>query len=750
MLLALPLKLKIMKIKYLKIVFLFLLMFSFLSNSFAIESDYDTSATLENNENISVTKGRFIYVSSEGEIIYNGQSLGYGENPVVDGSDYAYETIKSDGVHVVFNGRDMGLGVRPQITEGSILFETESELKNSIVFNHKNYGEGYEPIVENGHFIYFKKVNSENLRSSVQGSVLVYYDGEYYCDGDASKIKDKVKMSGDNVICEQEMVSNSETKSFIILNGEIINEGYNINVSESHYAYNKKKDFGDGQEIEIIVLDGKELGTGKDLEFSDDSFIYFKENLSGKEEIIFNGRNLGEFKSRDTIFFEDGHVAFLRDKEINERQSDGTYEKKTYIHVIYDGVDRGAGDITTNDETTDSKKIFLSGNNIAFERKRKTIEYSTSESDKNLALDKRGRELAEKTEVDVSYVVFDGRERTQIIEGTLRMKDGYFAFAKEVEVKEQDEDYASERYKYYKDNKYGANPEKDLEFKSLIKYLWVKKPYMFKGFPDGSIKKMGTGLAETLIVEDKKVAYIREKEEEIYYNAEGENRERLQSIRYVMIDGSKKGQGDILDLVMDKGQYSFTENVDGRFFLVINGVRQDFPGNKVLFLDPDPNESKNSNIKEEISLDDSLTGLLLTKQGKYFIKTSSSILRLVPEKNIYLEKYDKKRVIINGELKAFITKNSRRKIYAYKVFSVALVGKTSISNTNVIEGKAKELRGVLERNGNSLYLYSEGRRYNLRMTSQVKREDIEPYVGDTIKMSLNRKNQYWEIQSFEL
>ena len=63
-----------------------------------------------------------------------------------------------------------------------------------------------------------------------------------------------------------------------------------------------------------------------------------------------------------------------------------------------------------------------------------------------------------------------------------------------------------------------------------------------------------------------------------------------------MIDGAKKGVGDIATLTMDKGQYAFAENKMGRFILTVNAKQQSFPGLQVQFLGSTQSTQNQANL----------------------------------------------------------------------------------------------------------------------------------------------------------
>lgn len=742
----------------------------FLSFSIFLTQAPLTSAEEENDTTSTSTKN-YIYVSTEGEIILNGESLGKGVNLVVDESDYAYEVFKDDGVHVMFNGKDMGIGQRPQITQGKLLYETVKNLQNSIVFNGKNYGPGVDPHVKDGHFYYFRTVASENARTSDIGRILVYYDGKYYCDGKDKSIKEKIAIAGNNVICQQDATADSITKSFVVYNGKVIDEGFNVQVSKKHYAYTKEKEFSDTTKIKVIIIDGYELGQGDELQFSNESFIYYKKNFEDKEELIYNGRNLGVFKSRDSVVFNDGHVAFIREVEETIKASDGTYTTVKVPHVFHDGIDMGAGDVqgasssteTSSSSQSESKKIFLSGGHIAFERQGKANEFTEATEDENLNLDALGRTVATTTEVDVSFAIIDGKLKTQIVEGSLRMKDGYFGYAKSIEVKEKDKDYSKQRYDYYQSSSIGDNTDKDTEFKSTFKYAYNKKPYIFKGTPSGKTTRLGQGNEKSIIVEEGRVAYIKEEEtEKIYYSGESQ-RKRLELQKFVVVDGSKKGLGDITTLSLGKDQYAFAENDEGRYRLVVNGERQIYPGVEVFFLEgkelvknaASTIDSESQSVTSSTNPKEVVSGKIIQRGNKYYLRNSKKeLLRLFPAKGVSIKKFKRNNVTAKLERKDIALKT--KTISLYRVLeiekgldadiSLSKEEKASSTKTKKKSNAAKDYKGFLDKDGKSYYLQGIKKRYKINFPSHLQSKDFDSFIGDIVILKLKKDGSNWEVQ----
>ncbi|MBT4936339.1 hypothetical protein HON22_00310, partial [Candidatus Peregrinibacteria bacterium] len=684
--------------------------------------------------------------------------------------DYAYEVFEDDGVHIVFNGKDIGLGQRPQITQGKLLYETVKNLQNSIVFNGKNYGPGVEPQVKDGHFFYFRTVASENARTSDIGRILVYYDGKYYCDGKDKSIKDKIAIAGNKVICQQDFTSDSETKSFVVYNGKVVDEGINVQVSKKHYAYTKEKDFGDATKVKMIVIDGFELGQGDELQFSDESFIYYKKNFEEKEELIYNGRNLGTFKSRDSVVFNDGHVAFIREVEEIHKSSDGNSTITKVPHVFHDGIDMGAGDIqkeTTASSTSqsESKKIFLSGGHIAFERKGKATEFTEATEDENLALDAVGRTVATTTEVDVSFAVIDGKVKTQIAEGSLRMKDGYFGYAKLIEVKEKDKDYSKSRYDYYQTNKTGDNTDKDTEFKSSFKYAYNKKPYIFKGTPNGKSTKLGQGTSGSIIINKGRIGYIKEEEsEKIYYSGESQ-RKRLELQKFVVVDGSKKGIGDITTLSLGVDQYAFAENDAGRYRLVVNGERQIYPGIEVFFLENEITQKievkqKESSSKDEddsVNIREVTSGKIIQRGNRYYLRDAKKkLLRIFPAKGVSIKKFKGNNVTTKLERKDIKLKSKTISLYRVLEIQKGLDADITLSNeekASSVEVKqktksnaTKSYKGFLDKDGKTYYLQGIKKRYKISFPSHLQSKDFDSFIGEVVTVKLKKDGSKWQVQ----
>ena len=667
-------------------------------------------------------KGSFLYQSSEGEIVKDGDVLDYGAGLVVDDGDYAYETYKNGETHVVFNGKDMGPGYRPQIDDGKILFERADGLKNVIVFEGKEYGEGYDPITRDGHFVFFRRVHSDNLRDAYQGSIIAYYDGKYYCDGADEEIQKKIDFAGKHVICEQAVQNDGSTKSFIVYNGRVIDEGYSPKASEKHYAYMKKEDFGNEKDVEFLVVNKEAYRGGYDLEFSEDSYMFFRENFEGEIEVVLNGKNLGTFYDSETLIFEDGHVAFYREHKDILRKATGEFSEVSNLHVYYDGIDRGVVD-EWSIKTNESKKVFLSGGHIAFER--------TVEGD---YIDENG----EFDQKDFTYVVFDGRARTSIIPGTLRMKDGTFAFAKEVDV--------------YEDDVEG----------------YVKKNYIYKGKKDGSIKRLGQGDPDSIVIGNGKVAYTKKDDVTRKYLKNGQYENIEIEMDVIMIDGSNKGVGNIATLVMDNGSYGFGENKNGRWYLTVNGATQAHPAAElqiasavsaavassqvdhdlltkmVYFLD---GSSKSS--KKTVSISDSgkteVSGTLLQKSGRYYLKLENKkYIRLVPKTGLSISAYTGKGVKVTVEKKKYKTSKSKKVFTAYKVHSI--VQDHDVKKKTTTTAKKINKSGVLDVSGVAFSLKNKGKKYKLRLIG-VSKEDMFPLVGDTVTVEAIKKGLYYEVYS---
>lgn len=680
-------------------------------------------------------KDNFIFVSSEGEIIVNGENKGFGANPVVDEEDYAYEKMMDDGVHVIYNGKDMGKGFSPQISDGNILFEVEKNLVNSIVFNGKNYGEGYNPLLKDGNFIFYRQVRSEGLKDDLQGRVFIYYNGKYYCDAKESELEGVVEIAGNNVICEQKFTKDGKTESYVAFNGKYVDKGYDVKVSKKHYAYQKKVDYGANEkDVEIIVMDGKNLGEGTDFQFSEDSFIFFRKNADGKEELIYNGNNLGEIDDKNSLVFQDGNVAYTKKETIKERDETGKLTDKEYTFVYLNGVKRGKGNIDW-DDNFEKLKIFLSEDHIAFERKYETYEYAEDDSDTNIELDSVARPIAKTVKVEKSFVVFDGREKTDIVEGSLRMKDGYFGFAKYITTKVEDEDYAKERYLYYEDNNIGDNPTKDTEYAAIKKFKYLDKTYIYKGFLDGSIKNLGEGEAESIVVSDGRVAYVKKDDVIKNYYEEDRTKKRKELVSYIMIDGGNKGEGDITSLVMDKGQYAFTNDKNGRRFLTINGNKQLYTGNTVLFLGKDKTDEKIKNKEQDVLRP--YYGKLYKRFGRYYLKADKKYLRLYPNPKIKYDNFVGKYIRVSAKRTRYIYNKSKKKFYAYKVSSM----KTALSSEGIF-------RGTITKKENSYFILSDKKEYRLKLGTGITKSKMEPIVGDIVNLEIKKKpDNEWEVLS---
>ncbi|PCI24645.1 hypothetical protein COB57_04505 [Candidatus Peregrinibacteria bacterium] len=689
----------------------------------------------------------YLYVTSEGEIILNGESLGYGENPVVDNRHYAYETMKSDGVHVIYDGKDMGKGHSPQIDEGRILFERVDNLRNTIIVDGVSYGEGYAPELQDKHFIYFKKIHNNNLQNKAQGRVFVFYDGKYYCDGEESEIRKKIDFSGNNVICEQTVSLKGAEEKYVVFNGIVIDTGYDVFVSPKHFSYTKEKEYGK-EKIDVLMVDGVEIGEGYDFAFSDDSFIFKRKNFEGGEELFFNGKNIGSFVA-DSLTFQDGQVAFIRKEKIEEKNTLGVFVEKEYDYVYYNGVKRGRGDISTVLKTG-GKKIFLSNDHIAFERKLIELEYPEAVEDADLQIQEIGRAPVDPVETDISYVVFDGRERTSIVEGSLRMdEDGYFGFAKEVELKKEDEAYARVRYLYYKDKKYGDDAAKDTLYSDLKKYTYTKTPFIYRGIPDGSVRRLGEGDVKSIVVQDGNVAYTKEENViETYYTQE-EKKRRLKKVRYLYINGGNKGEGDIDTLIMDHGQYAFARNVKGRFFLVINGKQQTFPGKEVAFLGSGQKTVLTPALsKTQIKIQK--TGRLFSIKDKNYLKLDNKegVVQMIFAKSVDVNRFMRKRLTYtikesNG------TFNKAVSIRQYLVYGVTAV-KVQTVKTVVTRSEFIEVSGVLTEKDGNYSLRTSKKLYELRLSGGVEREDLNSWVNDQVTLKLKEESFYgnarWAIQ----
>jgi hypothetical protein len=686
---------------------------------------------------------KYIYETTEGEIILDGKNLGYGENPVVDGQDYAYEKMKEDGVHIIYNGKDIGKGHSPQLSEGNILYETERNFKNTVVFNgEKFYEDAFDPELKDGNFIFFKKIRKPGLKENLQGNIFVFYNGKYYCDGDNDDLKLKtdsydkeyreiLDFSGNNIICEQKINDGGTDKSFIVLNGIVIDEGYKGRVSDTHYAYFKKIKYGHSDtETEVIIVDGKNLGEGEDFMFSEESFVFFKKNPENNYDIIFNGTNLGEIDKKENFVFEDGSVSFTKKKDVKEYDiSTGNIKTTEKEFVYFNGINKGIGNINWN-KGSENKKIYVSKNHIAFERKRKKSVYESQEDDEDLELDADAREIASKTEVETSFVVFDGKEKTEIIEGTLRMDEGYFAFAKNVTVKKEDEDYTRERYLYYRENDFGDNPSRDDEYAKRIKYIYTDIPYIYSGAPNGSIKRLGEGEPYSIRVKDGKVAYVKKEKVIVSYYDDGEKKKRAELKNYVMINGTRKGEGNIATLMMDEGQYAFANTEKGRYFLTINGEKQSYPGFEVYFFEQTNKDSDNSSL----NVIRPFYGKIYNRANKTYLKTKDGFFRLVATDNVNFKKYNLKEVRISAQKKRYKIKGTDETLYAYKTFS--------IKEKNPQE---KIVRGTLLREGKTFYLLMDNKKYPLRYKSSNEEEKLQGLTDNVVNLEIKNNNHLWEI-----
>ena len=650
-------------------------------------------------------EGDVIYQSSEGEIVLNGEGVAYGAGLIVDESDYAYEEMKEDGVHIIFNGKVMGKGFHPQISKGKILFEREINFKNVIVFEGKvvlEYGlpvEGFDPILKDGHYVFFNKAQDDRLRDTQQGKAFVYYDGKYYCNGAMNTIKEKIYFSGNNVICEEVRTLKGETKTFILFNGIYISEGVSPDVSKTHYKYIKTKLLGTTS-TNILVVDGKELEEGADFQFSDESFIYFRKNNAGTEELVFNGNNLGVFTTKDDIILKDGQVVFFRTIKEKQRNSSGVFVETDVLHLFHNGVDKGFVD--------DKTKVFISGKYVAFERTIKGFDYT---------------EDTPKVK-DITYVVFDGKVRSKnVVPESLKMEDGVFAFAKEFDVS------------------VGLSATVNADGKYDI--LYEKKKFIYKGETDGTVKKLSEGDSTSIVVQGGRVAYTLKDTVSRQYFSEGVYKTKDVEVDVIYIDSGLKGAGDISSIYMKDGNYVFTDNSSGTDYLVINGKKQITPGTQAYFLMQDKNINLAPESGSNAEVRGRYSGVLFKIGSKYYLKQEKSRLHLMPAKGVNLSKFMRKSVVLNAKKTSYKYNVSGKKFTAYKVTKIQKSSSSSISTSS---SNSKTFRGVLSYTNSSFYLRGVKKTYKLKFASGISTTDMNEYVGAMVKLKLKNKGDYWEVQ----
>jgi hypothetical protein len=691
----------------------------------------------------------FLYVSSDGEIILDGENLGPGENPIVDEDDYAYEKMETDGVHIIWNGKDMGLGHSPQLSKGHILFEREKNFQNIIVFDGTEVpgSEGaFSPEIKDGNFVFFKRIRKIGVKDSAQGNIFVYYNGKYYCDGTEEDLKiqydtherpyrEIFDFEGDNVICEQKVTTTGTEKSFIVFNGVVIGEGFSPQVSPNNSMYYKKQSFGGTEtDIPLIYVNNISVGEGEDFEFSDDSFIFFRTNINGEKELVYNGKNLGEIEDEEKYVFKDGNIGYTKKQTVKVRDAEGNIDEEERIIVYFNGINRGQGTIDW-DDAHERQKIYISGDNIAFERTREATVYTEGDDDSDLDLIEIARDIAGTQTKEVTYVVFNGRERTDIVPGTLRMEDGYFGFAKNHIIKEEDEDYAKARYLYYQTNSMGANSAKDEEYSARVKYVYNEKPFIYQGFPDGSIKRLTQGNADTIIVKDGSVAYTQNNTQIVQYYSEEERRKRLEEFPSLMINGVNRGKGDITTLVIQEDFYGFSDNRNGRPFVIINGKEQAYTGENIQFFSaPD---SKSTSSQASSSPIRPYYGEFFFINGRYFVKSELVYIRVAPSSEHNLKNLVGEYIKVIGQRKPFTVAKTGDKIEAVKISSIRKAEK----NTE------KTATGILLQNENTFSLKTPQETISL-LRGEISLDALSARVRDRLTLEIQKSvGNTWKILS---
>lgn len=257
----------------------------------------------------------------------------------------------------------------------NIAYEKLIENKKHIFLNEEDQGEGYSPILSGDSLTYLKKIDN---------AIHVYHNGEDYgatreIDSIIVDEDDIIFVSENNeVIYNGEIVGKIESKngewsdmlklskgnyafansnnrysqiSEVYLNGKKIDDGYNIALSGSNFAYIKDKPNG-----QHVIINDQDKGIGIKVYLSGENYVYITKDqeddyvlvyndkviskvdkYSKGEPIIFSGKNIAFQNSNDQYIFNE--IDIISEKFIQINNNSYAYLKDN--RLIYNGRDLG-------------------------------------------------------------------------------------------------------------------------------------------------------------------------------------------------------------------------------------------------------------------------------------------------------------------------------------------------------------------------------------------------------------------------
>jgi len=273
--------------------------------------------------------------------------------------------------HTIQNGKDFGELLANEImntSDGHTVFMQLVAGKKHVIYDGKDLGEGVEFYQDGDNGIFIREIKGTfhiiRVRDGVDlGEVYKGQDYEFALAGDNIIIMREIEgkfhafyngvdqgevtggyvKAGENSFAFNRQING---KSHIIYNGKDIGEGDNIWYVFDKYVYYEKSSTNDNNSF---FRNQELLGVGGNIDVSGDGEHYMLTSVkSGKDyglQVSYDGGVAGLMGDTTNTYMENGHYAYYRD--VNGEQ-----------HVIYDGVDVGAG----ND-------LNLSENHIAFARK---------------------------------------------------------------------------------------------------------------------------------------------------------------------------------------------------------------------------------------------------------------------------------------------------------------------------------------------------------------------------------------------
>lgn len=271
-----------------------------------------------------------------GHVIYNGNDLGEGSSPVLEGNNIAF--INPDS-HLVYNGKDMGVGIFSSKEGGGIF---------------------YPPILNSGHVAFYRSIN---------GVFHTIYDGKDLGDKVGSPVLDK-----DNIVLISSKANN------IIYNGKDLGVGFSPILSQGHIAY-----VTEPNTPSHVIYDGKDLGSGYAPIFAGSSFGYISQS-NGTDHMIFNSKDLGE--GGYPCDMNEKHIACVRsEKDGNHIIYDGrdlgigNNPKLDGDNIAYDNLNLGLDNysIMYNGRIIgQGARLILDNGNYAYEKAVNGQDYSNT------------------------------------------------------------------------------------------------------------------------------------------------------------------------------------------------------------------------------------------------------------------------------------------------------------------------------------------------------------------------------------